>query len=217
MTVALGDAHTPLTKMVKDALRQRILNAEFETGARLVEGRISEEMGVSRMPVREALRELAAEGLVKIIPRRGATVSMPAPDQKMELIEVRATLESLNAKLAAKRKDPERIAELQRVLAAGENAIEEGDFSQISAHNDAFHTALGQVSGNATLQDLIRTLRDQTAMLFKQDDPVKVSKSWQEHADILRAVIAGDEELAALLAARHVYNSVDTPEATDEV
>lgn len=82
MTVALGDAHTPLTKMVKDALRQRILNAEFETGARLVEGRISEEMGVSRMPVREALRELAAEGLVKIIPGAGRLSRCPHPIRK---------------------------------------------------------------------------------------------------------------------------------------
>ncbi|ATG46867.1 GntR family transcriptional regulator [Celeribacter ethanolicus] len=215
MALAIGDAHTPLTKMVKDALRERILNAEFEPGTRLVEGRISEEMGVSRMPVREALRELAAEGLVKIIPRRGATVSMPAADQKMDLIEVRATLEALNARLAARRKDPERIEELQRVLAAGESDIEKGDFSEMRAHNDAFHTALGEVSGNVTLQDLIRTLRDQTAMLFKQDDPVKVRETWREHADILRAVIAGDEELAAILASRHVYNAVEPEQATD--
>lgn len=210
MSLAIGDAHTPLTKMVKDALRQRILNGEFEQGTRLVEGRISEEMGVSRMPVREALRELAAEGLVKIIPRRGATVSMPAADQKMDLIEVRATLEALNARLAARRKDPERIEELQRILAAGEADIEKSDFSEMLAHNDAFHTALGEVSGNMTLQDLIRTLRDQTSMLFKQDDPVKVRATWREHADILRAVIAGDEDLAAILASRHVYNSVES-------
>lgn len=208
MSLAIGEAHTPLTKMVKDALRQRILNGEFEQGTRLVEGRISGEMGVSRMPVREALRELAAEGLVKIIPRRGATVSMPAADQKMDLIEVRATLEALNARLAARRKDPERISELQRVLAAGEADIEKGDFSKMRTHNDAFHMALGEASCNVTLQDLIRTLRDQTAMLFKQDDPVKARETWRDHAGILRAVIAGDEDLAAILASRHVYNSV---------
>src|SRR5437868_1625874 len=81
----------------------------------LVEGRLSEELGVSRMPVREALRQLAAEGLVTIEPRRGASVTQYTEDQIRELVEVRATLEGLNAKLAARRHDEAKMAELQSI------------------------------------------------------------------------------------------------------
>lgn len=209
MNIAIGEAHAPLTKLVKDELRKRILGAEFQPGARLVEGRISEELGVSRMPVREALRELAAEGLVKIEPRRGATVSVLAENQKRELIEVRATLESLNARLAAKRHDPEQIAELKKVLEIGESILEDGDLDEIAKRNEAFHTSLGNIAGNSVLREIIRSLRDQTSMLFVMRDREKIKESWREHADILRAVIAGDGELAALLAARHVYNAAE--------
>ena len=119
MNIPLGSSHEPLTKLVTAALRERILNGEIPLGERLVEGRLSEELGVSRMPVREALRELAAEGIVTIEPRRGASVTTYSEEQKRELVEVRATLESLNAKLAARRHDPKQIAELQAILDEG--------------------------------------------------------------------------------------------------
>src|SRR5690606_32571575 len=113
MNVSLGDTHAPLTKLVTSAIRERIMNGDIALGTRLVEGRLSEELGVSRMPVREALRELAAEGIVTIEPRRGASVTIFSDEQKRELVEVRATLEALNAKLAAKRHDPRQIAKLE--------------------------------------------------------------------------------------------------------
>src|SRR5215204_5694750 len=94
----LGASHSPLTELVVTALRERILGGTVPPGERLVEGRLSDELGVSRMPVREALRKLAAEGLVTIEPRRGATVTSFSTDQVRELVEVRATLEGLNAK-----------------------------------------------------------------------------------------------------------------------
>ncbi|WP_172332034.1 GntR family transcriptional regulator [Mangrovicoccus sp. HB161399] len=207
MNKSLGATHAPLTKVVKDALRDQILAGHYASGARLVEKRISEELGVSRMPVREALRELATEGLVKIEPRRGASVSLLTDGQKRELIEVRATLESLNAKLAARRQDPEQLAEMRAVLESGEKMIEEGRMEEIHSRNDAFHSALAEAGGNSVLQEIMQSLRDKTSMLFADNDIETVRRSWREHADILRAVIAGDGELAALLAARHVYNA----------
>src|SRR5690348_9417520 len=102
----VGARHLPLNRMVADAIRERILGGEFEPGERLAEERLSEELGVSRMPVREALRALAAEGMVTIAPRRGASITAYTPAQILELVEVRATLEGLNARLAAKRHDP---------------------------------------------------------------------------------------------------------------
>src|SRR3954466_14937071 len=111
----LGARHAPLNKVVADAIRERILAGDFEPGERLAEERLSEELGVSRMPVREALRALAAEGIVTLGRRRGASVTTYSEQQIRELVEVRATLESLNAKLAARRHDPGQIRELEAI------------------------------------------------------------------------------------------------------
>ena len=183
------------------------MSGEIALGERLIEGRLSEELGVSRMPVREALRELAAEGIVTIEPRRGASVTTYSDEQKREMIEVRATLEALNARLAAKRHDPAQIAELEHVLADGARITESGGLREFIEQNNRFHEALGNVGGNSVLQEMIRSLRDRTALLFAKGARVRARESWDEHASILRAVIDGDAELAALLAARHVYSA----------
>ncbi|MDR3471082.1 MAG: GntR family transcriptional regulator [Devosia sp.] len=207
MNLPLGVTHAPLTKLVTSAIRDRIMSGDIALGTRLVEGRLSEELGVSRMPVREALRELASEGIVTIEPRRGASVTTYTEEQKREMIEVRATLEALNAKLAAKRHDPEQIAELERVLEEGARISENGGLREFIEQNDRFHEALANVGGNSVLQDMIRSLRDRTAMLFAPVARIRARENWDEHASILRAVIDGDAELAALLAARHVFNA----------
>ena len=212
INIPLGATHAPLTKLVTTALRERILSGKIALGERLIEGRLSEELGVSRMPVREALRELAAEGIVTIEPRRGAYVTTFSEEQKRELVEVRATLEALNAKLAAKRHDPEQIAELQRILDEGARLMENEDPGLLTRQNFRFHEALGNIAGNTILQDMIRSLRDRTAMLFATTSRQRAEQNWQEHAAILRAVIDGDAELAALLAARHVYNAAQIPQ-----
>lgn len=203
----LGASHSPLTELVVTALRERILGGTVPAGERLVEGRLSEELGVSRMPVREALRKLAAEGLVTIEPRRGATVTSFSGDQVRELVEVRATLEGLNAKLAAKRHDPEQIAQLERILEEGARLAESGDIATTTLMNQRFHDALGNIAANSVLQDIMRSLRDRTALLFAPINRVRGKQNWEEHAAILRAVIKGDAELASLLATRHVYNA----------
>lgn len=203
----LGASHSPLTQLVVNALRERIMAGAVPPGERLVEGRLSEELGVSRMPVREALRQLAAEGLVTIEPRRGATVTQFSPEQVRELVEVRATLEGLNAKLAAKRHDPAQIAELERILAEGSRLAETEDVVTLTRLNQGFHDALANIAANSVLQDIMRSLRDRTALLFAPLNRTRGKQNWEEHAAILRAVIKGDAELAALLATRHVYNA----------
>ena len=203
----LGASHSPLTELVVAALRERILGGSVPPGERLVEGRLSEELGVSRMPVREALRKLAAEGLVTIEPRRGATVTSFSGEQVRELVEVRATLEGLNAKLAAKRHDPAQIAQLERILEEGARLAESGDIAATTLMNQRFHDALGNIAANSVLQDIMRSLRDRTALLFAPINRVRGKQNWEEHAAILRAVIKGDAELASLLATRHVYNA----------
>jgi len=199
-----GAAHAPLTKLVLEAIRDGILKGEFPPGERLVEAHLSERLGVSRMPVREALRVLASEGVVTIEPRRGASVTVFSDEQARELVEVRATLESLNAKLAACRQDPERIARLQRILDASANT---SDTAKLHDENELFHEALADVAANSVLRDMVRSLRVRTVLIFAPLSRARARQNWEEHAAIVRAVIAGDAELAGLLAARHVYNA----------
>ncbi len=210
--VSLGASHSPLFALVTDKLRERILKGGYAPGERLVENKLSAELGVSRIPVREALRALASEGLVLIEPRRGASVAKLSPDIVREMVEVRATLEGLNAKLAAQRRDPGLIAELEAVLQQGMEAAAQGRADELLTLNSRFHEVLGNIAANSVLQEMMRSLRERTAVLFGPANTVRARQNWDEHAQILQAVIAGDADLAALLAARHVYSAAKAAE-----
>jgi DNA-binding GntR family transcriptional regulator len=203
----IGEQHPQLFAVVRDKLRERILSGEFTPGDRLVEGRLSDEMGVSRIPVREALRALAAEGLVTIEPRRGASVSVLSDAVAHDMIEVRATLEGLNAKLAAQRRDQGTVVRLQAFLDEGSTAARTDSLERFLALNSEFHEMLATIAGNVVLTDLMRSLRDRTALLFAPSNMRRAKQNWDEHAQILNAVIAGNGDLAALLASQHVHNA----------
>lgn len=209
---SLGAQHSPLFALVTNTLRERILTGHYTPGERLVESRLSAELGVSRIPVREALRALVAEGLVHIEPRRGASVARLSPNLASELVEVRATLEGLNAKLAAQRRDPELIAEIEKVLQQGAEAAANGRAEQFPQLNARFHELLGSIAANSVLQDMMRSLRERTDLLFMASNAKRAQQNWQEHSQILQAVIAGDADLASLLATRHVYSAAKAAE-----
>jgi DNA-binding GntR family transcriptional regulator len=196
-----------LSKFVRERIRSQILDGRLKPGARLVEDRLSAELGVSRVPVREALRSLAAEGLVRLAPHRGATVVEVTPETVAELVEVRALLEGQNARLAARRHDPEIVALLRETLAHGNAAAESGTTEALARLNAEFHERLGEASRNSVLLDVMRGLRERTSMAFAINGRARAREDWKEHAGILEAVIAGDEELASLLAMRHVQNA----------
>jgi DNA-binding GntR family transcriptional regulator len=203
----LGALHSPLRDKVAGELRAAILAGRFKPGARLIEDRLAEEFGVSRNPIREAIRTLASEGLIEVSARRGAVVASLSPREAEELLEVRATLEAANARLAARRRDPEVLNELRAVLDEGAAAVETGSVAELQRLNDLFHFNLAQAGHNRVLADLMHTLRDRSAPLFRGVGLEFAPLSWAEHAAILRAVIAGDAEMASLLAYRHVINA----------
>jgi DNA-binding GntR family transcriptional regulator len=203
----LGSEHTPLRDKVAEEIRAAILSGQFKPGERLVEDRLAEEFGVSRNPVREAMRTLASEGLIEVTARRGAVVASLSPQEAEELLEVRATLEGANARLAARRRDPEVLEQLKSVLARGNAAIAAERLAELSDLNIAFHDHLARAGCNRVLVDLMKTLRDRSGPLFQGVGIEFVRESWAEHASILRAVIAGDPELASMLAYRHVLNA----------
>lgn len=196
-----------LSQLVSGQIRGRILDGTLKPGERLVEDRLSAELGVSRVPVREALRSLSAEGLVTLLPRRGATVVEVTAEDVAELVEVRALLEGLNARLAAQRHDPEIVALLEETLARGNEAAKAGTAEELARLNAEFHERLAEASRNSVLSDMMRGLRERTSIAFAINGRARAREDWQEHSGVLAAVIAGDAELAALLATRHVQNA----------
>lgn len=203
----VGEEHSPLHGQVIAELRQAILTGRLKAGERLVEGRLADELGVSRNPVREAIRALASEGLVEVAARRGASVAVMSEQEARETIEVRALLEGQNARLAARRHDKRVIKRIEAVLNKGTAAVAAGHFDQLFRLNQEFHNELAAAGQNRVLGELLQRLRDRTAMLFAPMSPSRQSRSWSEHAGILRAIIDGDERAAATLAAEHVMRA----------
>jgi DNA-binding GntR family transcriptional regulator len=196
-----------LSKVVSEKIRGQILAGRLKPGERLIEDRLSAELGVSRVPVREALRGLSMEGLVRLEPNRGASVTEVTPQLLAELVEVRTLLEALNARLAARRHDPEIVALLQDTLRRGNEAAQSGMADQLAQLNAEFHERLAEASRNSVLSDIMRSLRERTGLAFSINGRARAREDWKEHAGVLAAVIEGDEEIAALLAARHVKNA----------
>jgi DNA-binding GntR family transcriptional regulator len=205
----LGKRHGPLSRIVADELRRGILTGQRKPGDRLVEDRLSAELGVSRVPIREALRQLAAEGLVDVKPRRGASVADFSADVAHDLVEVRAMLEGVNARLAARHRAPAIIAELSKVLAEGNAAAQSGNVADLVRLNGEFHDKLAEAGRNTILWDIMRTLRERTSLVFAANGARRSRQDWEEHARILAAVIEGDEELSSLLATRHVHRAAE--------
>lgn len=202
---SIGDCHAALSDLAASEIRGAILSGRFRPGERLVEGRLATSFNISRVPVREALRVLASEGLVMVLPRRGAIVATLSEDAAREMLEVRAYLEGLNARLAAKRREPEMMRAIEAVLKKGNAAAEAGE--QLVQFNCEFHDLLAKAGSNMVLADMMRTLRDRTSILFPSMSTEQARQTWKEHAGILEAVIAGDVDLAEILAKRHVTNA----------
>jgi DNA-binding GntR family transcriptional regulator len=136
-------------------------------------------------------------------------VAAPSAADAREMIEVRATLEGLNARHAARRRDPQVIALLSEVLRQGTAAAAAGALDALPDLNARFHDALAAAGSNRVLGDLMRSLRLRTGTVFAPLGDWRARETWEEHAAILKAVIAGDEALSALLAERHVMRAGD--------
>ena len=202
----LGSSHAPLRQVVTDTLRGAILANRYRPGERLVEDQLAAELGVSRNPVREALRVLETEGLVEISPRRGATVAQISEVEAREIVELRAALEGLCARLATRRCTPEQKSRIDGILRRGDAAAEREDVADLNRVHGEVHQFMAQAGHNRHLTAFVQSLRDKTYWLYASSLTWRARLSWQEHATILRAVAGGDEDLAAILASRHVLN-----------
>lgn len=206
----VGASHRPLRELVCDALRQRIIDGTLPPGERLVEDRLAEETGVSRNPVREALRVLAVEGYVELLPRRGAVVASLSPEAVGDIFEVRAALEALAARLAARRAAPADAERLRKVLDEAEAALAKGQLQRLPPLNTRFHELVLEIADNPVLTDMSEPLRGRVQWIFTRTVEGRAPHSLGEHRRLADAIAGGDEDEAARLATGHVHAALDT-------
>jgi DNA-binding GntR family transcriptional regulator len=195
-----------LWQRVYDHLRAEILDGRLEPGTELAETALSEQLGVSRGPLREAIGRLAAEGLVTVRPRRGAVVRSLSEEEFLELYQVREALETMAVKLAVPRLAPDDLAALEELNRAMDACGERGDLDRFFEANLAFHARILDASGNRMLVELYRQLLDRLGHYRMRSLTLRgnLRRSVTEHAAILRAAKRGDAERAAALMADHI-------------
>jgi DNA-binding GntR family transcriptional regulator len=195
-----------LWQRVYDHLRAEILDGRLEPGAELAEVPLSEQLGVSRGPIREAIGRLASEGLVTVRPRRGAVVRSLSKEEFLELYQVREALELMAVKLAVPRLTEQHFEELFALNRAMDGHAKQGEVGQFFDANLAFHARLLEACGNAKLQELYRQLLGQLGRYRMRSLTLRgnLQRSVAEHAAILRAAKRGDADRAAQLMSEHI-------------
>lgn len=193
-----------LRAQIKEILLARILNGAYQPGDRLIELQIAQELGTSQAPVRESLRELEALGFVESEPYRGTRVRAVTKAEITEIYPVRAALEEVAARLAAKNLAG-NVAAIEAELAAMHREADNGDLYEQVLHDVAFHRLIVEASGNTVLQDVWKSLRVEARTLvsvIKTD--INLHDLAEMHRPVLEALAAGDSEKAGRLIRQHV-------------
>ena len=202
----MSDKPAPLARDLKDRLEAEILSGQRPPGSRLDESKLAQHFGVSRTPVREALRELAAADLVVLRPRQGAVVATVTVTQLLHMFEVMAELESFCAKLAARRMTAQERKHLAEIHAYCGKLAEQGETYSYYDANRTFHEVIYAGSHNTFLEETTRSMRNRLSPYrrFQLTHPGRVLKSWKEHQDVVDAIQVGEAEAAATAMAHHV-------------
>ncbi len=202
------DAFLPLRDVVFKTLRQSILTGELKPGERLMEIHLADKLGVSRTPIREAIRQLELEGLVVMLPRRGAQVAHITEKSMSDVLEVRLALDELSVKLACERITDEEIERLREACLDFEKAVDSADIRNITSADVAFHDIIFVASRNMRLIQMMNNLAEQ--MYRYRFEYIKDDSGWQslitEHRMITDAIAMRDPELSARAIHVHIKN-----------
>lgn len=199
-----------LRDQVYQNLRSAILEGRLKVNERLKQDELAKKMNVSRMPVREAFRYLEREGLITVIPHRGAWVSQLKVEKLVEVYMLRKMLEEEAVKLAVPRFYPEKLAKLILLNQKFARAVKNNDYRAIIKINKGFHFALYSQSGFPFLTKIIRDLWNHFPHYTFNLFPGKPPKSVQHHWDIIDAVSRGEAEEAGKLMYKHIDDSKKT-------
>lgn len=206
----MGEDNYSLSSRVFHTIRENILSGKYATDEELREKSIGEELGVSRTPVREALRQLELEGLVTIIPNKGAYVVGISQKDIRDIYEIRSRLEGLCARWAAIHITKEQLDELEENIYLSDFHSSKGNSEQVVELDNRFHEILYSASGSKELRHILVDFhhyvqRVRKITLAVQDRAIS---SNDEHRKIVEALKAHDEDLAENLANAHMMNTI---------
>ncbi len=206
------DSYKPLREVVYETIREAIRNGTLTPGERLMEIQLAEELGVSRTPVREAIRKLELERFVVMLPRRGTYVSNLSLKDINEVFEIRAALDGLAAGLAAERITEEELEQMERLLVEIADHIERHDNQKIVEADEAFHDILYRASRNERLVGIIYNLREQFARFrsVSINYPGRLQNTLEEHRQLVEAIAQRNPEAAQQKAREHIENAEQT-------
>lgn len=203
-----ANEYLPLRDVVFKTLREAILKGNLAPGERLMEIQLANQLGVSRTPIREAIRKLELEGLVLMIPRRGAEVARITEKDLKDVLEVRTSLEELAINLACERISGEAVTELETALENFKTAINDGDVTKIAESDVAFHDIIFAATDNARLIQIVNNLREQMYRyrLEYLKDYTTHDRLYKEHEQIVEAIAGRDKDRARKLIVEHIYH-----------
>lgn len=202
------DEFLPLRDVVFKTLRQAILKGELKPGERLMEIHLANKLGVSRTPIREAIRMLELEGLVIMIPRRGAEVAQITEKNMKDVLEVRKSLDALSVQLACERITEEEKVALKEAKEAFEKATQTKDVTVIAAADVKFHDIIIEAAGNAKLTQMINNLAEQMYRYRFEylKDVSGHERIIKEHQEIYDSIMHADVEGAQVASGKHIDN-----------
>jgi DNA-binding GntR family transcriptional regulator len=203
--------HKPLREIVYEELKRQIMVGEIAPGTRMMEVELAEEMGVSRTPVREAIRKLEKEGLVTIEPRRGAYASDISAKDMVDILEVRQDLEGMAAGIAAQKITDEGRIELENIARKYKDSVDREDIEEIIKNDEAFHKYIVSLSGNKTLIKMVSQVQE-LALRFRYiyyEDFSRFKNQPSEHQAIVDAIAGGDVAGARKYAEEHLAGLKD--------
>ena len=200
--------YLPLRDVVFNTLRKAILKGELKPGERLMEIALADRLGVSRTPVREAMRKLELEGLVVLIPRRGAQVANITEKDLNDVLEVRIALENLSIEKACARMTEEQLAQLWDAAEEFEKTMAEGILVKLAEADVAFHEVIYQSSDNRRLIQVLNYLREQIyryRVEYLKDEETR-NLLVREHKELYEAIRARDVKKAQEISFHHIEN-----------
>jgi len=208
--VSQDQGDLPLREVVASQIRSMILKGDLKPGERLVEGHLAERLGVSRNPVREAIRSLEATGLIEVVPRRGASVSVIDSLEVHHIQHVRILVEGYAIEHAAKQRNTEALEKIRLCIERGRRATEAGDAIEAAVCHREFHIAVEAAAGMPFLQAVLDPLRQQTEMVFSVVTDHRGEMTWNEHEEMYKAIAAGDAKTAHAKSRRHILNALES-------
>jgi DNA-binding GntR family transcriptional regulator len=211
MALANNSQRQTTTTMVYHQLKSAVTSGLLRPGEKLVEADLAEKFGVSRTPIREAMKMLEKEKLVTNGPYKGFLVARISRAEAQKIYEVRAVLEPLAARLAAEHGQKDKIVLLEDCLKESAIALREGDMVQLIMINNRFHRVIAELSGNEYLQDILNNLQhlvDLTRVSNFISAPERMAAVVAEHTGIYDAIMAGDSIGAAERTSDHITRAI---------